>query len=182
MGASAAQFHDLFREQAFTGDVGPSFTWNILNYGRIVNNVRLQDAKFQELVATYQNTVLSANQDVENGLVQFLRAQRRTKSQRASVTAADKAVRIALAQYEAGTIDLTRVTLLQQNLVTLEDTLAQAEGEIVLGLIQVYRAMGGGWQIRTTGGQPIVPLPDNRSAAPEVLPAPAPAPKAGTKG
>ena len=82
IGYAAQNFNDLFREQALTGNVGPSFTWNILNYGRIVNNVRLQDASFQELVATYQNTVLSANQDVENGLVQFLRAQRRAKSQR----------------------------------------------------------------------------------------------------
>ena len=47
---------------------------------------------------------------------------------------------IVLAQYEAGTTDLTRVTLLQQNLVPLEDTLAQAQGEIATGLIQVYRA------------------------------------------
>ena len=54
--------------------------------------------------------------------------------------------------------DLTRVTLLQQNLVGLEDTLAQAQGEIATGLIQVYRALGGGWEIRLTGCNP-GPLP-----------------------
>ncbi len=125
-----------------------SFTWNILNYGRLLNNKRLQEARFQELVTTYRNTVLSADQDVENGLVTFLRAQQRAKSQAASVADAKKAVDIVLAQYEAGTTDLTRVTLLQQNLVPLEDTLAQAQGEIATGLIQVYRALGGGWEIR----------------------------------
>ena len=57
IGYSAEHFKDLFREKALMGSVGPSFTWNILNYGRILNNVRLQDARFQELVATYQNTV-----------------------------------------------------------------------------------------------------------------------------
>ena len=133
---------DLFQEQALAGNVGPSFTWNILNYGRLVNNVRLQDARFQELVTTYQNTVLSAAQDVENGLVTFLRAQQRAKSQAASVADAKKAVDIALAQYSQGVTDLTRVTLLQQNLVGLEDTLAQTQGEIATGLIQVYRALG----------------------------------------
>jgi NodT family efflux transporter outer membrane factor (OMF) lipoprotein len=151
IGYSADEFKDLFREKAMTGNFGPSFTWNILNYGRIVNNVRLQDARFQELIATYQNTVLNAGQDVENGLITFLRAQERTKLQAASVVDAEKAVKIAVAQYTAGAIDLTRVTLLQQNLVQLQDTLAQAEGEIVTGLIQVYRALGGGWQIRCTG-------------------------------
>jgi NodT family efflux transporter outer membrane factor (OMF) lipoprotein len=175
IGVSAERFKDLFREGALAGNVGPSFTWNILNYGRIVNNVRYQDARFQELVATYQNTVLSANQDVENGLVQFLRAQQRARSQAAAVADADKAVQITLAQYTAGTTDLTRVTLLQQNLVTAEDTLAQAEGEIALGLIQVYRAMGGGWQIRLTGCQP-GPLPPSAAATPEVLPTPVAAP------
>ena len=119
-----------------------------------MNNKRLQEARFQELVITYRNTVLSADQDVENGLVTFLRAQQRTKSQAASVADLKKAVDIVLAQYEAGTTDLTRVTLLQQNLVPLEDTLAQAQGEIATGLIQVYRALGGGWEIRLAGGNP----------------------------
>ena len=105
-------------------------------------------------MATYQNTVLSAAQDVENGLVTFLRAQQRTKSQAASAADAKKAVDIVLAQYSQGAIDLTRVTLLQQNLVGLEDTLAQAQGEIATGLIQVYRALGGGWEIRFAAGNP----------------------------
>jgi len=164
LGYSAQNFKDLFQEQAMAGNVGPAFTWNILNYGRLANNVRLQDARFQELVITYRNTVLSAEQDVENGLVTFLRAQRRTRSQAASVADAKKAVDIVLAQYEQGTTDLTRVTLLQQNLVPLEDTLAQSQGEIATGLIQVYRALGGGWEIRLTGCNP-GPLPPPNAAA-----------------
>jgi len=118
-----------------------------------VNNVRLQDARFQELVAAYQSTVLTAAQEVENGLVTFLQAQERAKLQAASVEDAEKAVRIVVAQYREGTVDFTRVTQIQQNLVQLLDTLAQARGEIGLGLIQVYRALGGGWQIRLTGGE-----------------------------
>src|SRR5439155_2041607 len=101
-----------------------------------------------------QSTVLTAGQEAENGLVTFLRAQERTKFQAASVADAEEAVRIALDQYKAGTIDFTRVTQLEQALVLLQDTLAQARGEIALGLIQVYRALGGGWQIRTTDCDP----------------------------
>ena len=160
IGGSAEKFGNLFREPALTGNVGPSFTWNILNYGRLANNVRLQDARFRELVTTFQNTVLSAEQDAENGLVTFLRAQQRAKSQAASAADAKKAVDIALAQYSQGVTDLTRVTLLQQNLVGLEDTLAQAQGEIATGLIQVYRALGGGWEIRLNGCEPERPAAD----------------------
>jgi NodT family efflux transporter outer membrane factor (OMF) lipoprotein len=153
-GWSAENFSNLWRPDAFRGTFGPSFQWNILNYGRILNNVRLQDARFQELITTYQNTVLTAQQDVENGLVTFLRAQERAKYLVASVADAENAVRIALAQYKAGTIDFTRVTQVEQNLVQVQDLLAQARGEVATGLIQVYRALGGGWQIRCTGCDP----------------------------
>jgi outer membrane protein TolC len=166
---------------ALEGNIGPTFTWNIFNYGRIVNNVRLQDARFQELVAAYQSTVLTAAQEVENGLVTFLQAQDRAKFQAASVEDADKAVRIVVAQYREGTVDFTRVTQIQQNLVPLLDTLAQARGEIGLGLIQVYRALGGGWQIRLTGDEttalpaPGVPRsPDRSRLEPAVKPSSAP--------
>jgi NodT family efflux transporter outer membrane factor (OMF) lipoprotein len=150
-GYSAEIFKNLFTPTALNSTIGPSFQWNILNYGRILNNVRLQEATFQELVAAYQNSVLTAAQDVENGLVTFLKAQERTKFQAESVAKAEKAVKLALVQYKGGIIDLTRVTQLETTLVQLEDTLALAQGEIGLGLIQVYRALGGGWQIRLTG-------------------------------
>jgi NodT family efflux transporter outer membrane factor (OMF) lipoprotein len=154
LGLSSAGINTLFSQRAMNGSVGGSFTWNILNYGRLRNNVRLQDARFQELIAAYQQSVLTASEEVENGLVQFLKAQERAKLQASSVDAAERAVRIALAQYRAGTVDLTRVTLLQQTLVQQQDTLAQARGEIVTGLIQVYRALGGGWEIRVNGCDP----------------------------
>ena len=72
IGYSAEQFPDLFEPAALRGNVGPSFQWKLLNYGRILNNVHLQDARFQELAIAYQNAVLTADQEVENGLVTFL--------------------------------------------------------------------------------------------------------------
>ncbi len=150
MGWSSQYIKNLFKEEAVAGNLGPAFTWNILNYGRILNGVRVQDARFQELVAAYQQQVLDAQREVENGLVTFAKAQVRTKYQSQSVINAEKAVKIALAQYTAGVIDLTRVTLLEQTLVQQQDTLAQAQGEIALGLVQAYEALGGGWQIRLT--------------------------------
>jgi NodT family efflux transporter outer membrane factor (OMF) lipoprotein len=177
IGYSAEQFRDLFRPSALNGSVGPSFQWNILNYGRILNNVRLQDARFRELVAAYQQTVLNANQEVENGVVTFLKAQRRTKLQSASVHDAEKAVTIVLAQYKAGAIDFTRVTQLEQFLVQQQDVLTQARGEIVTGLIQVYKALGGGWQIRINGCESAaLPSSDNGNPPTERLPVPPPEP------
>ena len=148
---SAAQFKDLFRPNAYNGVIGPSFQWNILNYGRILNAVKFQDAKFQESVLTYQQTVLNAEQDVENGLVTFLKGQRRYLAQRKSVQAAESARDVANAQFEGNIVTIAQLILYLQNLVQQQDTLALAEGEMTLGLIQAYKALGGGWQIRIEG-------------------------------
>ena len=59
-----AKLSDLFTSDSFTGSFGPAIQWPFLNYGRITNNVRVQDARFQQLVAEYQDTVLSAYQEV----------------------------------------------------------------------------------------------------------------------
>ncbi len=83
----AARFKNLFSGQALSGNIGPSFRWDILQYGRLLNNVRLQKAGFLEFVEAYKQAVLNANQEVENGLVTFLKAQERYQWQKKSVDA-----------------------------------------------------------------------------------------------
>ena len=68
---------DMFQWRSRTVQAGPSVQWNIFNYGQITNNVRVQDARLQELLITYQNTVLTAQQEVEDNLIAFLKAQER---------------------------------------------------------------------------------------------------------
>jgi NodT family efflux transporter outer membrane factor (OMF) lipoprotein len=178
----AAHFKDLFNAKALSGNIGPTFQWDILNYGRLLNNVRLQDARFQELVAAYQQSVLNADKETEDGLVTFLRAHERTRLQRDATEAGLAAVKAIQQLWKDGLLtDYTRVAQLLQNLVLLQDTLAVAEGEIGLGLIQVYRALGGGWQIRLTGCEPSAPAPGTipgpalgspQAQPPEVAPPP----------
>jgi NodT family efflux transporter outer membrane factor (OMF) lipoprotein len=144
------QFDQLIEPGSFTGFVGPGFQWNVLNYGRLLNNIRLQDATFYQLVTTYQNTVVSASAEVENGIITFLEAQRRASLLRDSVDAAYRALAVIVAQYEAGLggVDFNRYAVIVQSLITQQDQWAVAQGQIGLGLIQVYRGLGGGWQIR----------------------------------
>ncbi|HZZ77113.1 MAG TPA: efflux transporter outer membrane subunit, partial [Gemmataceae bacterium] len=151
---SASYFHNLWRPEAYNGNILPNFQWNILSYGRTLNNVRLQDAKFQELVFAYQQTVLNGQQEAENGLITFLNGQKRFQAQSKSVAAAETAEKLVLAQFEAGTVSIPQLILFEQNLVQQQDTLALAQGEFALGLIQVYKALGGGWQIRRDGCPP----------------------------
>ena len=146
---------DMFQWESRTFQIGPSFQWNILNYGQITNNVRTQDARFQELLITYQNTVLKAQQDVEDNLTAFLRAQERAKYLALSTVAARNALDIAAKQYRQGIIDFTTVLVAQQSLLNEQDNLAVALGSISSGLVGVYRSLGGGWEIRE--GKGLVP-------------------------
>lgn len=170
LGYQAQNFKDLFKTTALNSSVGPQFQWNLLNYGRILNNVRLQDARFQELVVTYQQTVLNASEEAEDGVVTFLQAHDRARLLAESVVAAQKAVNIVVNQYRVGTVDFNRVATIEQSLVQVQDLQAQSRGQIAIGLITAYRALGGGWQIRLTEGDATSPI------APDMAPAPAAAP------
>ncbi len=130
----------------------PTFSWKILNYGRVLNNVRKQDARLQEKVFQYQQTVLKAGQEVEDALVAFLQYQLQARSLEVAVQEAQDSVVLVQAQYRGGRVDFNRVFTAQSQLVTQQDQLAIARGNITSSLIAVYRALGGGWQAVESGG------------------------------
>src|SRR5262249_41144889 len=183
LGWQAPTFKGLFTPDAFNSNISPHFQWNLLNYGRFLNNRRLQQASFWELVATYQETVLEADEEVEDGIVTYLQAQDRARLLKESVDAANIALTVQIEQYEnpvqaLGPVDFNRYALIVQNLITQQDLWAQARGQIALGLIQVYRSLGGGWQIRLgpppAEGVVFLPPPGEQGAQPEVIGKPGP--------
>jgi NodT family efflux transporter outer membrane factor (OMF) lipoprotein len=171
IGVEAEQFGDLFKSGSMIGEISPGFRWDILNYGRLVNNVRVQDARFQQLAYAYQNQVLEAGREVEDAIVTFLRSQEQARHLAASVDAAARTVEITNEQYSQGAVDFTPVFLFQEQLTEQQDFLAVAQGDIALGLIAVYRALGGGWQIRLGAGESAEPATLELAPLPE-LPAP----------
>jgi NodT family efflux transporter outer membrane factor (OMF) lipoprotein len=148
IGVEAKDFAKLFNQGSMTGQIGPAFQWNILNYGRILNNVRFQDFKTQELVAAYQQKVLTAAQEVENGIITYLNSQREDDHLAESVKQATRAVKLTSDQLNAGAIDFTPVFVAAQFLAQDQIQFAQSQGDIALGLIGIYRALGGGWEFR----------------------------------
>jgi NodT family efflux transporter outer membrane factor (OMF) lipoprotein len=150
-----AKLTDIILPKAVMLTAGPSVQWNILNYGTITNNVRLQDARFQELLLTYQNTVLRAQQEVEDSMAGFLRYQETAESLALSTSAAKHSLDLAFIQYQQGSTDFTTVLTAQQSLLASQDSLATSMGNIALNLVGVYRAIGGGWEIRQ--GEDILP-------------------------
>jgi NodT family efflux transporter outer membrane factor (OMF) lipoprotein len=121
---------NVFQPSGRNFTLGPALQWNILNYGQITNNVRLQDATLQQYLVDYQNTVLKAQQEVENGISAFLNSKAEAGFLHQSTQAARGALRVALLQYQDGKRDFTTVLTAEQNLLTAENNLAVATGNI----------------------------------------------------
>jgi len=149
---SAAQW---FSGDSFEAFGGPRIEWPILNYGRIINAARAEDARFEELAAAYADTVLRAQKEVEDALVGYLLGARKVERLAESVNAANRSVELSLIQYRAGAADYTRVLTTQQSKLREEDALATSRGAVTLDVIALYRAMGGGWELRE--GEELVP-------------------------
>ena len=119
-----------------------------MNYGQITNNVRLQDATLQQLLVDYQSAVLTAQQQVDNGISAFLLSRSQAEDLRRSAAAATGMLRVATEQYQAGGTDFTTVLVAEQNLFQVQSNFAVARANVSLGATAIYRALGGGWQIR----------------------------------
>jgi NodT family efflux transporter outer membrane factor (OMF) lipoprotein len=146
---------DIFSSDSFGYTFGPGFSWPILNYGRLKNNVRVQDARLEEQIVNYQNTVLEAAREVEDGLAGFQGSRASANFLADSVASAQRSVDLSLIQYREGATDFQRVLNSQQSLLVQQDEYTSAKGSIVQNLVSIYRALGGGWQIRA--GNDFVP-------------------------
>jgi NodT family efflux transporter outer membrane factor (OMF) lipoprotein len=148
IGTSATDSDDLFSNEGETWNFFGGFQWNVLNYGRLQSNVRLQDAVFQQLLVDYRFTVLQAQVDVENAIVAYIKSHEQVKAYRVAATASQKAVDVATAQYQDGLVDFNTVIGTLNALASQQDILASTRGEVATNLVQVYKSLGGGWQIR----------------------------------
>ena len=154
IGVQASDAARLFAPGSLAYTAGPGFRWSILNYGRITNNVRAQDARFQQALVNYENTVLKAAQEVEDALITFLKAQESAVNLQRSVDAAQRSVDLSIIQYREGAENFQRVLDSQTRLLTEMNRLAETRSSIATNLIGVYKALGGGWEVGE--GKPIV--------------------------
>lgn len=144
----STEFQNLFNSQSVGGNIGPSFNWNILNYGRIRNNVAAEEARFMQEVTQYQNVVLNAQREAEDAIVAYLQAQQQARYLRNATSGALESRDLVQSLYRGGKADFGRVYVAELVLAQQQDALAAAEGSIATGLIDVFRALGGGWQLR----------------------------------
>jgi NodT family efflux transporter outer membrane factor (OMF) lipoprotein len=150
-----SQFSDLFKKDSITYSTGGGFNWDLFNYGRITNQVRVEDARFQELAVNYEDTVIRAAQEVEDAMVGFLNSQDAVFYLADAVKASKRSVELSMIQYREGLVDFQRVLDTQRGLTTQQDNLVFTAGSVGTNLVGLYRALGGGWEIRE--GQDFIP-------------------------
>ncbi len=148
IGLQASSGRELFSSDSGTGLASAGVVWNVLNYGRVKNNVRAQDAAYQGLIANYQNTVLTAYSEVESAMGAYAQARKQVAFYQQSVDASRKAADIAVSQYTDGIADYSRVLNTQTALLRSQANLIEARQQVSSNLVAVYKGLGGGWQIR----------------------------------
>jgi len=136
----------FFDSKSLTYNFGPDFAWPILNYGRLINNVRAEYSRFYQAVLSYQNSVLFAFSEAEDGLSAFITSHEEVAELEQSVKAAERSTEVAQTQYVEGIADYTRVLDTDRSRLEEEDRLAIARGKIALSLVTTYKALGGGWE------------------------------------
>jgi len=145
LGLEANNAGDLFQAASRTWSVGPSVSWNLFDAGAVRRNIEIQNARQDQALSRYEQTVLRAQEEVENALVAYAREQRRRESIANAATAAERAAELARDQYQAGLVSFNNVLDAQRSLLALRDDLASSEGTLISNLVRLYKALGGGW-------------------------------------
>jgi outer membrane protein TolC len=127
--------------------VGPSFSWNIFQYGRIKNNIRLQDAIFEESLVNYNKKVLSAVAEVSDALNGYVLTQKQQVENKKAVDATVRAFNISVIQYNDGLVSYQRLLTTVEKLTATQDRYATIKGSLATQAVLLYKALGGGWQI-----------------------------------
>lgn len=146
--AADQHFSDLFSLTSIAWNVAGLVKWNVFNWGRIKNNVRLQDATFQQLIEDYRQVVLQAQAEVELSLIAYFQSHLQLEALQQAADAAQRAANVSIEQYQDGAVDFNTVVSNLRTLVAQQDQLASIQGAVAANLVGVYLSLGGGWEIR----------------------------------
>lgn len=145
-GLQSEKFSNLGDSASIFYNWGPAFRWNIFNAGRVRSEIAVQNAREQQQLVVYEQTVLNSLEEVENAMVAFQRQQERRVSLASAVDANRRAVTLANDLYSRGLTDYLAVQESQRNLLQAEDQLALSEEQVSSNLVALYKALGGGWE------------------------------------
>lgn len=125
--------------------VGPAVSWTVFDWGRIANNIRIQDARLQQALEVYRNTVLNAAREINDASLALDKTDEQRVLLSETVVASERALEIANTRYREGYADFQRVLDAQRVVFTQADRKLQNDGQHLRAVVAVYKALGGGW-------------------------------------
>jgi outer membrane protein, multidrug efflux system len=148
-GVESISTGNLFDYASRYWSAGPTVQWELFQAGSIRANVRVQNARQEQALDTYEQTVLVALEDAENAITAYAREQTRRESLSQSVQADEQALELSTQLYNNGLADFLHVLDSERSLYAAQDALVQSDQTVSLNLVQLYKALGGGWQNET---------------------------------
>lgn len=148
---------DLFQSSSRAFSFGPAVRWLLFDGNRVRSRIEVEEAVTEQVLYRYEQTVLNAVAEAENALTEHLQQRSRQLALERSQLAAQRSLRLATGLYKDGLSDFQNVLDAQRSLFEIENQLAAAQGDAVINLVQLYKAIGGGWDPTGLQGD-IVPV------------------------
>ena len=148
--AGDSSLGDLINGDSVSSALGVSFVWPFLNYGRIQNNIRVEDARLQQALIGYRETVLQASREVEDAMAAFTGSREQTRILGEGVETAERSANLSILRYQEGFADYQRVLNAQQALFGQQQRHATSRGDVMRSAIAIYRSLGGGTPVNRT--------------------------------
>jgi multidrug efflux system outer membrane protein len=145
-GYQSTALTSLFSGPAGLWSAGPSVSQPIFEGGRLRNNVRLTESEQREALLAYRQTTQNAFRDVSDALIAYRKSREAREQQQLLTTAAQGAAKLSHVRYDAGATSYLEVLTNETNYYNAELNLSTARYSEVLALVQIYNALGGGWQ------------------------------------
>ena len=155
VGQESVSLSDVALPSSRIYSVGPTVTWRVLDFGRIRSNIKVQDARQEQALVSYEKAVLTALEDVENALVAYSKEQATRSSLTEAVGANQRALNISTELYSKGLTDFLNVLDSQRSLYLSQDALAQSDQRVSTNLVALFKALGGGWEVVAPGEKAI---------------------------
>ena len=143
--SASGSFSNTFSSDNRAWSAGPSFRQNIFDGDRIRSNIKLREFVAEEAYYNYEQTLLLALEEVENAMVSYVEESDRKAELADSVTAAEQSVELVMTLYRTGLTDFQNVLDMERSLFEQQDQFAASEGTVMINLVSLYRALGGGW-------------------------------------
>lgn len=145
IGLQSRSLTDLLSSNSKMWGLSIPVKWNLFSGGKIKGNIRVQEERAEQALLAYRQSVLKALEEVEASMISFIQEQLRLGALEVAVEATNQAVTLVLVQYNTGLTEFNNVMMMQSNLLNLQDQLVASQAKLLVDLITLYKAMGGGW-------------------------------------